>query len=62
VNLEEAALKAYEAIFSDMQTLRLSDREYSLKKTPRSKLRYFEAEGYTRAKRFQQDSALLVVA
>ncbi len=47
MSLEETALKAYEAIFSGMHALRLSDNEYPLKHTPRSRLRYFEAEGYT---------------
>ena len=46
-NMKEKALKAYEAIFSNQETLLIDEIEYHMERTPRANLRFFKIEGYS---------------
>ena len=45
--MKEKALKAYEAIFSNQETLFIDGIEYYMERTPRANLRFFRIEGYS---------------
>jgi hypothetical protein len=45
--MKEKALKAYEAIFSDQETLLIDGTEHHMERTPRANLRFFNIEGYS---------------
>ena len=45
--MKEKALKAYEAIFSNQETILIDGIEYVMERTPRAKLRFFNIEGYS---------------
>jgi hypothetical protein len=45
--MREKALKAYEAIFSDQESILMEGVEYQLERTPRANLRFFKIEGYS---------------
>jgi hypothetical protein len=46
-NMREKALKAYEAMFSDQETLLIDGVEYRMERTPSANLRFFNVEGYS---------------
>ena len=46
-NLREKAIKAYEAIFSNQDSVEIGETKYFLERTSRSKLRLFKIEGYS---------------
>lgn len=46
-NMRERALKAYEAIFSNQESILLDGIEYHVERTPRANLRFFKIEGYS---------------
>jgi hypothetical protein len=46
-NMREKDLKAYEAIFSDQETLFMEGSEHRMEWTPRANLRFFKMEGYS---------------
>jgi len=46
-NMKEKALKAFEAIFSDQETLLIDGKEHHMDRTPRANLRFFNIEGYS---------------
>jgi len=46
-NMKEKALKAYEAIFSNRETVEIEGVEYSIERTASAKLRFFRIEGYS---------------
>ena len=45
--MKEKALLAYNAIFSDNERIEVDSVEYLMERTPRSKLRFFNIEGYS---------------
>jgi hypothetical protein len=45
--MREKALKAYEAIISNQENIRIDGVEYHLERTPRANLRLFDIEGYS---------------
>jgi hypothetical protein len=45
--MREKALKAYEAIFSNQETLLIDGLEYRIERTPSADLRFFNIEGYS---------------
>jgi len=45
--MREKALKAYEAIFSNQESILIDGVEYPLERTPRASLRFFDVEGYS---------------
>ena len=45
--MREKALKAYEAIFSNQESILIDGVEYHLERTPRANLRVFDVEGYS---------------
>ena len=46
-NLREKALKAYEGIFNNMETIEIDGRRYQMDYTSRKGLRLFMIEGYS---------------
>ena len=46
-NVKEKALKVYEAIFSNQETMVIEGIEYRMERTPGAKLRFFNIEGYS---------------
>ncbi len=46
-NMKEKALKAYEAIFSNQETISIDGKEYCMERTPRANLRFFNIEGHS---------------
>ena len=45
--MKEKALKAYEAIFSNHETLFIDGIEYHMERTPGASLKFFNIEGYS---------------
>jgi hypothetical protein len=45
--MREKALMAYEAIFSNQESILIGGIEYQLERTPRANLRFFKIEGYS---------------
>jgi hypothetical protein len=45
--MREKALKAYEAMFSNQETLLIDGVEYRMERTPRANLRFFNIGGYS---------------
>jgi hypothetical protein len=45
--MREKALKAYEAIFSNRESILIDGIEYHMERTPRANLRFFKVEGYS---------------
>ena len=45
--MREKALKAYEAIFSNQESILIDGVEYLLERTPRANLRFFDIDGYS---------------
>jgi hypothetical protein len=45
--MKEKALQAYQAIFSNMERIEIDGVEFLMERTPRSKLRFFNIEGYS---------------
>ena len=45
--MRERALKAYEAIFGDQESILIDGMEYRVERTPRANLRFFKIEGYS---------------
>ena len=45
--MKEKALKAYEAIFSNQDTVMIDGTKYSMERTPSANLRFFRIEGYS---------------
>jgi hypothetical protein len=46
-NMREKALIAYEAIFSNQESILIDGIDYSMEKTPKANLRFFKIEGYS---------------
>jgi hypothetical protein len=46
-NMREKALIAYEAIFSNQESIMIDRIEYQLDRTPKANLRFFKIEGYS---------------
>ena len=46
-NMREKALKAYEAIFSNQETVEIEGIKYIMERTPSASLRFFSIEGYS---------------
>ena len=46
-NLEDAAIKAYEAIFSDQKTAKIEENTHKVRRTFRQSLRFLIVECYT---------------
>jgi len=46
-NMKEKALKAYEAIFSNQETVEIDGTEYRMERTPSAGLKFFRIEGYS---------------
>jgi len=46
-NMKEKALKAYEAIFSNRETVEIEGTEYGMERTASAGLRFFRIEGYS---------------
>ncbi len=46
-NMREKALKAYEAIFSNQESILIDGIEYIMERTPRVNLRLFKIEGHS---------------
>jgi len=45
--MREKALRAYEAIFSNQDSIMIEGEEYYMERTPRANLRFFKIEGYS---------------
>jgi hypothetical protein len=45
--MKEKALKAYETIFNNQETLLIDGIEYYMERTPRTNLRFYNIEGYS---------------
>jgi len=45
--MKEKALKVYEAIFSNQETIVIEGAVYPMERTPRANLRFFNIEGYS---------------
>ena len=45
--MKEKALKVYEAIFSNQETIVIEGAVYHMERTPRANLRFFNIEGYS---------------
>ena len=46
-NMKEKALKAYEALFSNQDSIEIDGVEHPLERTPGIKLRFYRIEGYS---------------
>jgi hypothetical protein len=46
-NMREKARKAYEAIFSNQESILIDGIGYHMERTPRANLRFFKIEGYS---------------
>ena len=57
-NMKEKALKAYEAIFSNQESIMIDGIEHHMERTPRANLRFFKIEGYSFARARPHDSEL----
>ena len=46
-NMKEKALKAYEALFSNQESVLIDGVEYLMERTPSANLRFYRIEGYS---------------
>jgi hypothetical protein len=46
-NMKEKALIAYQAIFSNQESIMIGGTDYLMERTPRANLRFFKIEGYS---------------